>query len=111
MPEPLSVAVAQPPCAPYDVAANARAHAAAVRRAGARVVVFLELSLTGYELDAAPVDPADERLVPLTGACAETAASRPGTGSGWRWPASPGPPAAATTRPRGGPGSGRPTVP
>jgi len=55
------------------VAANARAHAAAVRRAGARVVVFPELSLTGYELDAAPVDPADERLAPLTEACAETA--------------------------------------
>jgi predicted amidohydrolase len=55
------------------VAANARAHAAAVRGAGARVVVFPELSLTGYELDAAAVDPADERLAPLTEACAETA--------------------------------------
>lgn len=70
MPEPLSVAVAQPLCVPHDVAANARAHAAAVRSAGARVVVFPELSLTGYELDAAAVDPADERLAPLTEACA-----------------------------------------
>jgi carbon-nitrogen hydrolase len=218
VPEPLSVAVAQPPCVPHDVAANARAHAGAVRRAGARVVVFPELSLTGYELDAAAVDPADERLAPLTEACAETgvialagapvaepaggrptyiavlafdqggasvayrkmwlgeeeavrftpgpepariivdgwrlglavckdtgvpehatdtarwastptwpgrsstpmrpgsstsgpAGSRLSTGSGWRWPASPGPPAAATTRPPGGPGSGPPTVP
>jgi predicted amidohydrolase len=66
------VAVAQPPCVPHDVAANARAHAAAVRSAGARVVVFPELSLTGYELDAAAVDPADERLAPLVEACAET---------------------------------------
>ena len=49
---PLRLAVAQPPCVPLDVAANARAHAAAVRAAGARVVVFPELSLTGYELDA-----------------------------------------------------------
>jgi len=68
----LSVAVAQPPCVAHDVAANARAHAAAIRDAGARVVVFPELSLTGYELDAAPVDPADPRLAPITGACART---------------------------------------
>jgi predicted amidohydrolase len=72
VPEALRVAVAQPPCVPHDVAANARAHAAAVRGAHARVVVFPELSLTGYELDAAPVDPADPRLAPLTEACAET---------------------------------------
>ena len=37
---PLSVAVAQPLCVPYDVAANAATHAAAVRAAAARVVVF-----------------------------------------------------------------------
>lgn len=48
MREPLPIAVAQPLCVPYDVAANAAAHAAAVRSAGARVVVFPELSLTGY---------------------------------------------------------------
>ena len=65
MPEPLTVAVAQPGVA-HDVAANARAHAAAIRGAGARVAVFPELSLTGYELDAAPVDPADPRLAPIT---------------------------------------------
>jgi predicted amidohydrolase len=70
--EALIVAVAQPPCAPHDVAGNARAHAEAVRDTRARVVVFPELSLTGYELDAAPVDPADPRLAPLTEACAET---------------------------------------
>jgi predicted amidohydrolase len=72
MPGPLSVAAAQPRCVAHDVAANARAHAAAIRGAGARVVVFPELSLTGYELDAAPVDPADPRLAPITEACART---------------------------------------
>lgn len=69
---PLTLAVAQPRCVPYDVAANAAAHAALVRAAGARVVLFPELSLTGYELDAAPLDPADARLAPLVEACAAT---------------------------------------
>ncbi|HEY0718891.1 MAG TPA: carbon-nitrogen hydrolase family protein [Streptosporangiaceae bacterium] len=72
MPRSLTVAVAQPPCVAHDVAANAHAHADAVRAAGARVVVFPELSLTGYELDAEPVRPGDARLGPLTRACAET---------------------------------------
>ncbi|MEU4475540.1 carbon-nitrogen hydrolase family protein [Micromonospora sp. NPDC023888] len=69
---PLRLAVAQPRCVPLDVAANARAHAAAVHAAGARVVVFPELSLTGYELDAPVVPVDDPRLVPLVQACAET---------------------------------------
>jgi predicted amidohydrolase len=56
MREALAVAAAQPPCASYDVAGNAAHHAAAVRAAGARVVVFPELSLTGYELAARPGD-------------------------------------------------------
>lgn len=72
MREPLVMAVAQPVCIPLDVAANAATHAALVRSAGARVVVFPELSLTGYELDAAEVAPGDERLAPLVAACAET---------------------------------------
>ncbi len=72
MREPLIIAVAQPACVPGDVAANAAAHAAAVRAAGARVVVFPELSLTGYELDAPPVSPGDPRLSVLSGACAST---------------------------------------
>jgi predicted amidohydrolase len=67
---PLNIAVAQPSCAAFDVAANAAAHAVAVVAAGARVVVFPELSLTGYELDAPPVAVADERLAPLVAACA-----------------------------------------
>jgi predicted amidohydrolase len=72
VPEPLTVAVAQPPCTPYDVAANADAHAAAVRSAGARVVVFPELSLTGYELDAPALTVDAPELAPLVAACGET---------------------------------------
>ncbi|MFG2058191.1 nitrilase-related carbon-nitrogen hydrolase [Micromonospora sp. NPDC048930] len=71
---PLRIAVAQPFCRSHDVAGNARVHAATVRAAGVRVVVFPELSLTGYELDAAPVDPDDVRLASLVAACAETGA-------------------------------------
>lgn len=68
---PLTVAAAQPPTVSHDVAANARAHAAVIRSAGARVVVFPELSLTGYELDADVVAPHDQRLAPVVDACAE----------------------------------------
>jgi predicted amidohydrolase len=68
----LSIAVAQPACVAFDVAANAVAHADVVRAAGARVVVFPELSLTGYELTAPVLDPSDERLRPLVDACRET---------------------------------------
>src|SRR6266702_8390542 len=71
MREPLRIAVAQPPCVPYDVAVNAVAHAATVRSAGARVVVFPELSLTGYELDAPAITAEDLRLGPIVEACAE----------------------------------------
>lgn len=72
MPAPLSLAVAQPLTVPFDVAANALEHAAAIRRAGARVVVFPEMSLTGYELSARPVDPLDPLLTPIVDACGET---------------------------------------
>jgi predicted amidohydrolase len=72
MREPLTIAAAQPRIEPHDVEANALAHAAAVREAGARVVVFPELSLTGYELDAAVITPDDPRLAPLVDACAGT---------------------------------------
>jgi predicted amidohydrolase len=68
----LRIAVAQPRCAAHDVAANAAAHGRSVRAADARVVVFPEMSLTGYELDAAPVAPDDERLAPIVAACADT---------------------------------------
>jgi predicted amidohydrolase len=68
----LVVAVSQPPVTSLDVARNAAVHAAAVRAAAARVVVFPELSLTGYELSAPLLDPDDSRLAPLVAACAET---------------------------------------
>ncbi|WCN84154.1 carbon-nitrogen hydrolase family protein [Micromonospora sp. LH3U1] len=71
---PLRLAVVQPLCVPLDVAENARTHAAAVRAARVRVVVFPELSLTGYELDAPVVSVDDARLAPLVEACAETGA-------------------------------------
>jgi predicted amidohydrolase len=72
MRQPLHLAVAQPLCVPYDVTQNAVTHAAAVRAAQARVVVFPELSLTGYELEAPALTVSDPRLCPLAEACAET---------------------------------------
>jgi predicted amidohydrolase len=86
MRKPLTIAVAQPLCVPYDVAANALTHAAAVRAAGARVVVFPELSLTGYELTAPAITVEDQRLAPIVEACADSGslalvgAPVPGTG-------------------------------
>lgn len=68
---PLTIVVAQPRCTPKDVRANALAHADLIRRAGVRVVVFPELSLTGYELDAAAVSLDDDRLSLIAQACAE----------------------------------------
>ncbi len=69
-----TVAVAQPVCVPRDVAANAMAHAATIRAAGARVVVFPELSITGYVLAAPSITVDDGRLAPIVEACAETGA-------------------------------------
>jgi predicted amidohydrolase len=71
---PLLVAASQPPCAGRDVVRNARAHADAVREAGARLVLFPELSLTGYELAAEPVSPTDPALGHIVEACAATGA-------------------------------------
>ncbi|MEU4238003.1 carbon-nitrogen hydrolase family protein [Actinoplanes sp. NPDC026619] len=68
----LIVAVAQPRITSLDVAKNALVHASAVRAAAARVVVFPELSLTGYELDAPLIAIDDPRLAPLVAACAAT---------------------------------------
>lgn len=62
----LVVAVVQPACRPNDRATNAIAHVAAIRGSAARLTVFPELSLTGYELDAPVValdDPVWESLV------------------------------------------------
>src|SRR5689334_22605845 len=62
MREPLTIAVAQP-------VPTVEAHAAAIREANARLVVFPELSLTGYELEAE----APEDLSAIVAACAATA--------------------------------------
>jgi predicted amidohydrolase len=70
--KPLTVAVAQPLCVSHDVAGNASRHAGVVRSADARLVVFPELSLTGYELDAPVVAVNDLRLTPIVDACAAT---------------------------------------
>ena len=66
----LTIAAVQPACKADDVSANVLSHAAAVRAAKARVVVFPELSLTGYELEAAPLSPSDARLSAIVEACA-----------------------------------------
>jgi predicted amidohydrolase len=66
----VSVATGQPPCEARDVVRNALSHARTVREAGSRLVLFPELSLTGYELDAAPVPPTDAALAPIIAACA-----------------------------------------
>ena len=69
---PLTMAVSQPPCESLAVAQNAALHAEAIRRAGARVVVFPELSISGYELHAPSLRPDDPRLNPIARACEET---------------------------------------
>jgi len=71
MREPLAIAVAQPPCVSYDIVTNAARHAAMVRSAGAGIVVFPELSLTGYELDAPAISVDDPRLAPIVDACVD----------------------------------------
>ncbi|THJ08678.1 carbon-nitrogen hydrolase family protein [Nocardioides sp.] len=82
MPPPLTVAVAQTTPVPADVEANVRDHARTVQRAGAsgaRLCVFPELSLTGYELAAIAKAPGlmavtsdDGRLDPIRDACSAT---------------------------------------
>jgi len=71
-PEPLTVAAAQPELRPGDLAFNAAAHAAAIREAGARLVVFPELSLTSYDLAASVMSIEDPILADIVEACAAT---------------------------------------
>lgn len=77
VPNAIAVAAAQTVSARGDVASNTAQHARLARRAadlGARVVVFPELSLTGYELDVAAqlaFDDDDPRLAPLRAVAAE----------------------------------------
>ncbi len=69
MPAPLTIAVAQPPCVTGALTANAEAHALTVLAARARLVVFPELSLTGYELAAPSVAVDDPALAAIVDAC------------------------------------------
>jgi predicted amidohydrolase len=69
---PLTIAAAQPACTAKDVRANALEHARIIRAANAQLVVFPELSLTGYELDAEVVSPQDEELGDIVAACTDT---------------------------------------
>lgn len=69
---PLTIAVGQPACTAEDVRANSLEHARIIRAAEARLVVFPELSLTGYELDADTVSPNDVELRAIVEACEET---------------------------------------
>lgn len=83
---PLTLAVAQPLILPHAVGLNAERHAASVRAARSRLIVFPEMSLTGYEFDADPLDPGDERLLAIVEACramqAITLAGAPVVGPG-----------------------------
>jgi predicted amidohydrolase len=71
---PLTVAAAQPAYADLDVDTSVQRHARLVRAARAQLVVFPELSLTGYVMTAPVVRPDDPRLAPLVSACRDTGA-------------------------------------
>jgi predicted amidohydrolase len=71
---PLDLAVAQPAVTAGDLDETVASHVGAVRAATARVVVFPEMSLTGYRLDAHDVALDDPALAPLVEACAEAGA-------------------------------------
>jgi predicted amidohydrolase len=67
----LTVAAVQPPCVTRDISVNACFHADAIVSAATRLVVFPELSLTGYELEAPTVSLNDPNLSPIVDACRE----------------------------------------
>lgn len=70
---PLTAAVVQPLLTSGDVTGNSARHAETVRKAGARLVVFPELSLTGYVLGLPALDAdAPAELEPIRRACAAT---------------------------------------
>jgi predicted amidohydrolase len=71
--KPMTIAVAQPRCVALDIEANAEAHAELIRAAGARLITFPELSLTGYELENAPSITVDSPVLqPIVDACARS---------------------------------------
>jgi len=72
--QPLAVAVVQPHCPTGNVAQSTRTHAQLVRDARSRLVIFPELSLTGYQIDAEPIAVDDPRLRPIVEACVDNSA-------------------------------------
>ena len=70
--EDLVVAAAQPRVVDGDVGRNVAAHAELIEQAKAQLVVFPELSLTGYALDSPPVDLCGPVVARLVSACAAT---------------------------------------
>lgn len=70
----LRVVAAQP--AVTDLVSTVRSHARIIDVAEADLVVFPELSLTGYRFDASPISPVRDTdlLEPITTACARTGA-------------------------------------
>lgn len=83
MPASVRIAVVQQTSVPGDVEANVAAHADLIGKAarqGAQVVLFPELSLTGYELELVEqrpgltLEPGDVRIDPLIAACREVEA-------------------------------------
>ncbi|WP_208188822.1 carbon-nitrogen hydrolase family protein [Arthrobacter woluwensis] len=72
MPEAtLRVAVAQPAIRLSDLKANVASHVDAIRAADSRIVIFPELSLTGYDLEAPAVELDDPLLKDLVDVCAD----------------------------------------
>ncbi len=65
---PLKIAVSQPHSALGRLVDNIERHAEAIRDIESRVVVFPEMSLTGYAMDVTPIEPDDQRLRPLVDA-------------------------------------------
>ncbi|WP_407444728.1 carbon-nitrogen hydrolase family protein [Rhodococcus sp. (in: high G+C Gram-positive bacteria)] len=70
--ELLRMAVGQPAVIDGDHVGSARAHAELIRSARTDVMVFPELSLTGYQLDAADVDLDGDAVALLVEACRST---------------------------------------
>ncbi|MBF6469888.1 carbon-nitrogen hydrolase family protein [Nocardia beijingensis] len=70
----IRVAVAQPTTVLGAVAENVAAHAAVVQRAASDLVVFPEMSLTGYGMGVPAIAVDDPRLVPLVSACRDAGA-------------------------------------
>lgn len=66
----LKVAAAQPRARLNSLERNVESHAEAVRRANSQLIVFPEMSLTGYAMDAPSIDPSGTALAPLVRACA-----------------------------------------